>query len=70
MHHHELFIARIALDRQRDLIGRAERNRGLRAARVDRAPHARRRLAAWLIRWAHRLDPEAARTNRSPRYTA
>lgn len=70
MHPNELFFARIALDRHRDLIDVAERKRSVKAGRSGRAPRARRQIAAFLIRWAHRLDPEAARPRRSPRYTA
>ena len=65
----DVYIARIALDRQRELIGVADRNRSLRSARADSASHARRRLATWLIRWAQRLDPEGARPTGSPRLT-
>lgn len=69
MHPNDFYAARISLERQRELIGAAERARSLRVERAHRTPSGRRRLAAWLIRWAHRLDPEAARSSRSPRYT-
>ena len=70
MHLNELYVARISLDRQRELLGTAERERAVRSVRARRKFHARSLIASWLVRWAHRLDPDVARNQRTPHATA
>ena len=70
MHPNELYLARVSLDRQRELLGTAERNRALTSAPARRAFRARSLVASWLVRWAHRIDPDAARSQRTPHATA